>query len=140
MSPKHRMVTALWCCGTMLVTMVLSHGHLIMKEIMAHWPVTDSWEGRLENALYTQGGLTLGASAVMAIAIAVRGYLVQVRDAEAGRKENAQRERHERATASRHEAMMDRLLSIASSNSAGEDSLPRDRPLKKQSASGAKPR
>lgn len=69
MSPKQRLVTTVWCAITMIVTMILSHGHLIMREIMLHWPTADSWEGRFENALYTQGGLVFLASIVIGVAV-----------------------------------------------------------------------
>ena len=68
------------CTITMVATMIMSHGHLIMREIMLHWPTETSWEGRLENALYTQGGLVFIASFVVAGAMLLRGYFAKVKD------------------------------------------------------------
>ena len=45
----------------------------IMKEIMTHWPTEATWEGRLETALYTQGGLVFAASLVIGGVILIRG-------------------------------------------------------------------
>lgn len=129
MSPKQRMITAVWCSFTMIATMIVSHGHLIMREIMTHWPTEDSWEGRLETALYTQGGLVFLASVFIGIVILVRGFFAKSKDEEIARREIAQREKHERAAAQRHEAMMESLSSM----SGGPTS-------KKSVASGARPR
>lgn len=129
MGPKHKLITLAWCSLTMTATMILSHGHLIMKEIMLHWPVEDSWEGRLESALYTQGGLVFLASCVIGLVIVVRGYFAKLKDEELLRKELLQREKHERAAASRHEAMLDAFSNLSGGLEA-----------KKLSASGVKPR
>ena len=129
MSPKHKMITTIWCSITMIATMIVSHGHLIMKEIMTHWPTEESWEGRIENALYTQGGLVFIASFVIGAVILIRGYFAKVKDEELARRELAQREKHERAAAQRHEALMGSLASMA-----GET------PAKKSQPSGVRPR
>jgi len=129
MSPKHKMITTIWCSITMIATMIVSHGHLIMKEIMTHWPTEESWEGRIENALYTQGGLVFIASFVIGVVILIRGYFAKVKDEELARRELAQREKHERAAAQRHEALMGSLASLA-----GEP------PAKKSQPSGVRPR
>ncbi len=113
MGPKHRMITTIWCLITMIATMIMSHGHLIMREIMTHWPTEDTWEGRLENALYTQGGLVFVASFVIGGTILVRGYFAKAKDEQIARRELAQREKHERAAAERHEAMMSSLANLA---------------------------
>lgn len=129
MSPKHKMMTAVWCSFTMVATMVISHGHLIMREIMTRWPTEDTWEGRLETALYTQGGLVFLASGLIGFVILVRGYLSKSKDEQIARREIAQREKHERAAAQRHRALMETLSSL----SGGAAS-------KKPHASGIKPR
>ena len=129
MSPKHKMITAVWCSITMIVTMILSHGHLIMKEIMTHWPTEDSWEGRFETALYTQGGLVFVASFVIGSVILIRGFFAKVKEDEIARRELSQREKHERAAAQRHEALMDSLAKMAGGTEP-----------KKSHASGARPR
>jgi len=113
----------------MSATMVLSHGHLIMKEIMLHWPTEDSWEGRLETALYTQGGLVLVASVVIGAVLMLRGYFASINDDHLSRRERAQREQHERAAALRHEAMLQTLGRLAGGSEP-----------KKSHASGVKPR
>ena len=113
MSPKHRMITTVWCSVTMVATIVVSHGHLIMREIMTHWPTEESWEGRLETALYTQGGMVLVGSLVVGGVILIRGYFARVKDEEIARRELSQREKHERATAQRHDAMMETLAKLA---------------------------
>ena len=77
MSPKQKLITTVWCSLTMVATMILSHGHLIMREIMVHWPVAESWEGRLEGALYTQGGLVFLTGMVIALAMTVRGLFCE---------------------------------------------------------------
>ena len=92
MSPKQRLITTVWCAITMVATMILSHGHLIMREIMIHWPQADTWEGRLENALYTQGGLILLASVVIGAALFARGLVARHQGEQLARKELAQRE------------------------------------------------
>lgn len=139
MSPKQKLITTVWCLITMIATMVLSHGHLIMREVIAHWPQEDGWEARFETALYTQGGLVFVASFVISGALLVRGYFNRIKDEENKRKELAVRERHERAAASRHEALMETLsASLGSrteaSNGNGATSS------KKSHASGARPR
>ena len=129
MSPKQKMITTVWCSITMIATMILSHGHLIIKEIMAHWPQEDTWEARLENALYTQGGLVFVSSFVIGGVILLRGHFARTKDDEIARRELAQRERHERSAAARHEALMSSLTNLAG-----------DPPSKKSPASGARPR
>ena len=128
MSPKHKMITAVWCSITMIVTMIVSHGHLIMKEIMTHWPTEETWEGRLETALYTQGGLVFAASLVIGGVILIRGYFAKVKDEEIARREISQREKHERAAAQRHQAMMQSLVRLGGTEP------------KKSQASGVRPR
>lgn len=138
MSPKHKMLTMVWCAVTMAGTLVLSHGHLIMKEILRNWPAADSWEGRFENALYTQGGLALMASIVLSLGIVVRGWMVRKKDEELARRERSQREKHQRAEADRHDAMLRAIEALGrkenSQNGAGQGAV------KKSLASGAKPR
>ncbi len=129
MSPKQRMITTVWCSITMLVTMIVSHGHLVMREVMAHWPTEDSWEGRIETALYTQGGLFFVASIVIGLALLVRGYFANAKNAELTRREIAQREKHERAAALRHDALMSSLAGMNGGTAS-----------KKSVASGARPR
>ncbi len=129
MSPKHKMITAIWCSITMIVTMMVSHGHLIMREIMAHWPAEETWEGRLETALYTQGGLVFLASVVIGGGILIRGYFARSKDDEIARRELSQREKHERAAAQRHEALMSSLGRLAGGTEP-----------KKSPASGVRPR
>lgn len=129
MSPKQKLITIAWCCVTMTATMIVSHGHLIMKEVLLHWPTAESWEGRLESALYTQGGLVFLASCVIAVATLVRSFFTRMKDEELARRELSQREKHERAAALRHDALMQRLTGDAGTNS-----------VKKSYASGAKPR
>ena len=129
MSPKHKMITAIWCSITMITTMIVSHGHLIMKEIMTHWPTEDSWEGRLETALYTQGGLVFIGSLLIGLVILIRGYFAKSKDESLARRELAQREKHERAAERRHEAMMESLSRMAGGT-----------PSKKSPPSGARPR
>ena len=139
MSPKQKLVTTVWCSITMVVTMVLSHGHLIMREIMSNWPQADTWEGRLENAMYTQGGLVLLASAVIGLSLLIRGYLLKLKDTEMARKELSQRERHERAAEKRHQALIDTLDTLAGNNTNDRDKHGANG-SKKQYASGARPR
>ena len=142
MSPKHKLITTVWCSITMVATVVLSHGHLILREIMANWPQQSSWEGRFETALYTQGGLVFVASFVVGGALLVRGYFTRVQDDQRVRKELVQREKHERAAASRHEALMESLSKSLSGlserseivNGSGNTSS------KKSHASGNRPR
>lgn len=144
MSPKQRMITTVWCAATMVVTMVLSHGHLIMREIMTHWPQAESWEGRLENALYTQGGLVLLSSFVIGVALVARGFWAKQKDEVLARKELAQRQQHQRAEAQRHDALMDALASISEKNNseatAAINSVRGGNVAKKSNASGARPR
>lgn len=113
MGPKQRLITTAWCALTMAVTTIVSHGHLVMREIMTHWPTEDSWEGRLENAIYTQGGLVFVGSFIVGGVILVRGYFARVKEEELLRRELAQREKHERAAAQRHEALMESLARMA---------------------------
>jgi hypothetical protein len=113
MGPKHRLITTVWCAITMAVTTIVSHGHLVMREIMTHWPAEDSWEGRFENAIYTQGGLVFVGSFIVGCVILVRGYLARVKEEDLLRREMAQREKHERAAAQRHEALMESLTRMA---------------------------
>ncbi len=129
MSPKHRMITTMWCAITMIATMVVSHGHLIMREIVTHWPTEDTWEGRFENALYTQGGLIFVGSFVIGSVILIRGHFAKLSEENLARRELAQREQHERAAARRHEALMESLAKLAG-----------DSPPKKSQPSGARPR
>ncbi len=129
MSPKHKLITLSWCVVTMLATMILSHGHLIMKEILAHWPDETTWEGRLENALYTQGGLTLVASIVISAALLARSLVAKRMQQESLRRELAMRERHERAASERHDAMLATLAKVSGDSMA-----------KKSLGSGARPR
>lgn len=139
MSPKERMITTVWCAITMILTMVVSHGHLIMREIMTHWPQAETWEGRVENALYTQGGLVLLASVVIGLSLLVRAYIVKQKDEELARKELAQRQQHQRAEAQRHEALMNALDSLAGNRANGNSSVGANS-VKKSTASGARPR
>ena len=139
MSPKQKLITTVWCSITMVATMILSHGHLILREIMTHWPEQESWEGRFETALYTQGGLVFAASFVIGGVLLVRSYFSRTKDEELARKELAQREKHERAAASRHDALMAALTTslnkqpeVANANGASSG--------KKSHASGARPR
>ena len=139
MSPKHKLITTVWCSITMVATLILSHGHLIMREIMAHWPQEATWEARFETALYTQGGLVFVASFVISGALLIRGYFARMKDEELKRKELAVREKHERAAASRHEALMETLAASLSSKS-DEVNGSRAPHAKKSNASGARPR
>ncbi|NND99636.1 MAG: hypothetical protein HKN47_20150 [Pirellulaceae bacterium] len=139
MSPKHKLITTAWCSITMVATMILSHGHLILREIMTHWPEQESWEGRFETALYTQGGLVFVASFVIGGVLMIRGYFNRINDQELARKELAQREKHERAAASRHEALMKTLATSLASSSEGVNGSG-GTAGKKSHASGARPR
>jgi len=136
MSPKQKMITALWCAVTMIATTVLSHGHLIMREIVQNWPTSDSWEGRFETALYTQGGLMFLASVVLAGATIVRAAINKSKDEQTARRDRSQREQHERAAAMRHDAMMEQLASLSP---RGEE-CSTGATAKKVNASGARPR
>lgn len=138
-SPKHKMMTLAWCSVTMAGTMVLSHGHLIMKEILRNWPVEDTWEGRFENALYTQGGLALLASMILSLAIVVRGWMARKKDEELARRERLQLEKHQRAEAERHTAMLSAIETLGKERVAGNGSG-QGTSVKKSYASGAKPR
>jgi hypothetical protein len=129
MSPKHKMITTIWCLITMIATMLVSHGHLVMKEIITHWPTEDTWEGRIENALYTQGGLVFIASTLVGGAILIRGFFVKAQDDKTARRNHVQREQHERAAAQRHDALMESLANLTGTP-----------PSKKPQASGARPR
>lgn len=114
MSPKHKLITTVWCAATMVITLMLSHGHLIVRELMQNWPRATTWEGRFESAIYTQGGLIFCASLIITIALLFRSFFVREQEKELARRELAQRERHERFTASRHEAMLDALAGMFS--------------------------
>lgn len=141
MSPKHRMITTVWCAITMVATVIVSHGHLIMREIMTHWPQSDSWEGRLENALYTQGGLVFAASFVIGFVLMIRSYFVNSKNAELARKELAQREKHDRAAEKRHEALLAALKSPESGSvESGDGGRGANRSAKKSATSGMRPR
>jgi hypothetical protein len=148
MNPKHKLITTVWCSITMVTTMILSHGHLILREVMAHWPQQDSWEGRFETALYTQGGLVFVASLVVGGAILIRNYFGRIGEEESKRKELAQRERHERAAALRHEALIETLAGPANQvtdrqvalNTADGGIVNHGASSKKSRASGARPR
>ncbi len=129
MNPKQKMITVIWCSITMLVTVVLSHGHLVIRELMRHWPTSDSWETRFETALYTQGGLVFLSSLVIGAVMFVRGYLGHIADEKRERQERAQRERHERAGEQRHDALMESLARLAGGAAS-----------KKSEPSGARPR
>ena len=140
MSPKQKLITTVWCSLTMVATMILSHGHLIMREIMVHWPIAETWEGRLEGALYTQGGLVFLAGLVVALAMVVRGYFAKLKDEEFARREISQREKHERSAAHRHDAMIASLAAISSSATNTNGSSSGEPASKKSHASGARPR
>lgn len=130
MSPKQKLITTVWCAITMVATLMLSHGHLIAREILTHWPTSDSWEGRLESALYTQGGLVFLASLLIGGSMLLRGYFSRTQEQELARKELSVRERHERGVAARHEAMMEVLSGISATRSAestSENSLVKKR-------------
>ena len=129
MGAKHRTTTIAWCFITMVATSLLSHGHLIIKEIMLAWPVADTWEARLESALYTQGGLVFLASCTFGAAMVIRGYVSRIHEERQDRRRHLQREQHERAAAERHEALMDSLSSLGGGSSP-----------KKSPTSGVKPR
>lgn len=139
MSPKQKLITTVWCSITMVVTMIISHGHLVMREIMNQWPTSDSWEGRFESALYTQGGLVLVASFVISGSLLIRGYISKLKESEVARKELAQRERHERAAEKRHRALIGTLAGLTESTDQDEkaNGVPSS---KKNHASGARPR
>lgn len=112
MSPKHKLITTVWCAVTMVATLMLSHGHLIAREMLQHWPKSESWEGRFESALYTQGGLVFFGSLIVAIVVLVRGHFTREQEKSLARKELALRERHERSAAARHEDMIDALAAM----------------------------
>lgn len=142
MSPKHKLITLSWCIATMLATMILSHGHLIMKEILAHWPTESSWEGRLESALYTQGGLAVLASLLLSAAMMIKGYFAKQSSEDQTRRELALRERHERAAAQRHEALLNSLTALSSGSQFTTSQAGRNLSAagKKLQDSGSKPR
>ncbi len=129
MKPRQKLVTLAWCTATMLGTMVLSHGHLIMREVVAHWPKDASWEGRFENALYVQGALMFLASIIVSIGLSVRSYFQRVNARDQASRDRIQRERHERLAAQRHDEMMESLAQMSGSS-----------PTKKLAESGLKPR
>lgn len=129
MSPKHKLITTVWCAVTMVATLTLSHGHLIVREIMQHWTTSDSWEGRFESAIYTQGGLVFVASLIIGAVLLIRGHFTREQEKSLARKELAQRERHERFAADRHEAMLDALAGIFGADLAQKDS---DKPISKK--------
>ena len=129
MNLRHKTQTLGWCLTTMIATLVLSHGHLIAKEIFAHWPKEKTWEGRLETALYTQAGLAVLASITLSTGILIRGFFTRKGEEEAARKELAIRERHERAAEARHIALLQSLSALGDNSTA-----------KKFSDSGIKPK
>jgi len=139
MSPKHKLITTVWCAATMVITLMLSHGHLIVRELMRNWPQATTWEGRFESAIYTQGGLIFCASLIITIALMLRSFFIREQEKELARKELAQRERHERFTASRHEAMLDALAgmfntgdSVNRASEAGGNRVPNQKPTAKK--------
>jgi len=134
MSPKQKLITVAWCAATMACTMMLSHGHLIMKEILRHWPTSDSWESRFETALYTQGGLVLLASVLLSVSMSLRTYFVKQQDERMARRDRIQRDQHERAAERRHEALLDRLSETGRMQLGGGSNA------KKSVASGVKVR
>jgi hypothetical protein len=140
MSPKQKLMTIVWCSLTMVATMILSHGHLIMREIMIHWPIAETWEGRLESALYTQGGLVFLTGVVVVLATTVRSYFAKLKDEELARRELSQREKHERAAAQRHHAMLESLAALSSGTSTPDEKATASASSKKLQASGARPR
>ena len=121
MSPKHKLITTVWCAATMVITLMLSHGHLIVRELMQNWPQATTWEGRFESAIYTQGGLIFCASLIVTVALLSRSFFMREQQKEMARKELAQRERHERFTASRHEAMLDALAGMFHAGDSNAD-------------------
>ena len=133
MSPKQKLTTLIWCAVTMVCTLLLSHGHLIVRELLANWPTSDSWEGRLETALYTQGGLALLASVGLSIAMFLRSSFLQKVEQDNLRRRSAMRERHERAAAKRH----DDLMTVLSNLAPGEEAK---LAAKKSLGSGQRPR
>lgn len=126
MSPKHKLITTVWCAATMVITLMLSHGHLIVRELMQNWPRATSWEGRFESAIYTQGGLIFCASLIITIALMSRSFFMREQEKELARRELAQRERHERFTASRHEALLEALAGMFSPGDENMDAHERD--------------
>ena len=111
-----------------------------MREIMNHWPQSDSWEGRFENALYTQGGLVLVASLVISSTLVIRGYLTKQKETELARKELAQRERHERAADKRHLALINALANLTDRETEFQANGVENVSRKKHHTSGARPR
>lgn len=82
----------------------------------------------------------LVASLVISGSLLIRGYLSKLKEAEVARKELAQRERHERATGKRHDAL---LTALANLNESRESELQPQRgvnSVKKHSTSGARPK
>ena len=139
MSPKHKLITTAWCAATMVITLMLSHGHLIVRELMLNWPQATTWEGRFESAIYTQGGLIFCASLIVTAALMSRSFFMREQEKELARRELAQRERHERFTASRHEAMLDALAGMFSSGESasqasdtGANRLSNQKPIAKK--------
>lgn len=130
MSPKHKLITTVWCAITMVATLTLAHGHLIARELVQHWPISDTWEGRFESAIYTQGGLVFLASLIMAVVLLARGHFAREQEKDLARKELAQRERHERSTANRHEDLLDALAGIFASEDARSNAD--EKPLSKK--------
>ena len=130
MSPKHKLITTVWCAVTMVVTLMLSHGHLIARELLQHWPRADSWEGRFESAIYTQGGLVFIASLIVTAVLLIRGHFTREQDKNLARKELAQRERHERSAAARHEDLIDAMAAMFSHENGL--SLSNEKPLAKK--------
>ena len=129
MGPRQKFVTLAWCTATMLGSTVLSHGHLIMRELMTHWPKDVSWEGRFENALYTQGAFFFLASLLISVGLIVRGYFHRTSVRDQANRDRVQRERHERMAAQRHDEMMESLAHLSG-----------DSPVKKLAEPGFKPR
>ena len=130
MSPKHKLITTVWCAVTMVATLVLSHGHLIVRELVQHWPTSDSWEGRFESAIYTQGGLVFVASLIIGAVLMARSHFSREQDKDLARKELAQRERHERSAAARHEDMLDALAAMFGHDSGARQE--QEKPLSKK--------
>jgi triphosphoribosyl-dephospho-CoA synthetase len=128
MGPRQKLVTVVWCLVTMAATLVLSHGHLIMREILERWPEASTWEGRLENALYTQGGLMLLAGVCVSAGLVLRGFLGQRHADMIAARERAQRERHERAAELRHESLCQALERLTGATYAKKSSESAVRP------------
>ena len=124
-----RIGTVVWCFVTMLTTLLITNGHLILREIMARWPSESSWEGRLESAMYLQSAAILVGGVSLSAILLLRDYLARRERDQQQRQEHATVERNERKSAERHEQMLEVLQKLA-----GEG------PVKKSVDSGAKPR